>query len=295
MTRVLLTLAALGLCAGCAAQKPVIRTRLVNLEAAGSAVSAPLTRSLFKKPDDRDNLDEDVIQRVINAPLQPEFPARAGVLVLDAPFTRKAYAALTPGDRAPQILARRLERDRHFVMVSDVSPHLVKGQDIEAIRELATRYRLRYLVIFNRRFDDQRRVNRWGWSWISLVAIPFAPAYTYRTTGLLEATLMDVRTGTFLFTTQVHIEATQRATPWSGDDRLAAMELEAAREAALKLSSKFLAKCRRLVSYANVDGGASGRVKKTKERKPRDRSTPPPADKQAKAKQQDEQGAARGG
>jgi hypothetical protein len=290
MTRVLLTLAALGLCAGCAAQKPLIRTRLVNLEA-GPAAAAPLTRSLFKKPQDRENLDEDVIQRVIGAPLQPEFPARAGVLVLDAPFTRKAYAALTPGDRAPQILARRLERDRHFVMVSDISPHLVKGQGIEAIRELAARYRLRYLVIFNRRFDDRRRVNRWGWSWISLVAIPFAPAYTYRTTGLLEATLMDVRTGTFLFTTQVHIEATQRATPWSGDDKLAAMELEAAQEAALKLSSKFLAKCRRLVSYARVEGGA--RVKKSEQR---DRSGSPSADKQAKAKEQDEQGAAgRGG
>lgn len=290
MTRALLTLAALGLCAGCAAQGPVIRTRLVNLEAASPAAPAPLTRSLFRKPQDRENLDEDVIQRVINAPLQPELPARAGVLVLDAPFTRKAYAALTPGDRAPQILARRLERDRHFVMVSDISPHLVKGQDIEAIRELATRYRLRYLVIFNRRFDDQRRVNRWGWSWLSLVAIPFAPAYTYRTTGLLEATLMDVRTGTFLFTTQVHIEATQRGTPWSGDDTLAAMELEAARDAALKLSSKFLAKCRRLVSHADAE-----RVKRTEERERRDRSAAPTADKQAEAKEQHEQGTARRG
>jgi len=250
MMRSLLTFIVAAALAGCAAQKPMVKTRLVTLDGSIQRPAARLTRSLFNKPEDRENLSEEVIQRVINAPLEPEFPARAGVLVLDAPFTRKAYAALTPGDRAPQMLAKRLEKSRHFVMVSDVSPHLVKGQDIEAVRELATRYRLKYLVIFNRRFDDQTRVNNWGWSWLSLVGIPFAPAYTYRTTGLLEATLMDVRTGTFLFTTQVHIEASRRSTPWSGERKLAELELEAARQAALKLSSRFLTKCARLVRTA---------------------------------------------
>jgi hypothetical protein len=250
--RALVTLPFCLAVAGCAAQKPMFRARVVTVGAGSTGKPERLTRSLFHKPADRDNLSEEVIQRVINAPLLPELPARAGVVVLDAPFSRKSYTALIPGDRAPQLLARRLERDRHFVMVSDISPHLVHGQSIEAIRELATRYRLKYLVIFNRRFDDDTRLNGWGWSWLSLVGIPFAPAYTYRARGILEATLMDVRTGTFLFTTQVHIEATRRSTPWSEERKLAEMELAAGRRAARHLSRRFLAKCRRLVRHARA-------------------------------------------
>lgn len=238
-------------CAGCAAQKEVVRAQVVTVDHLRQP--AALDRSLFKKPTHRDNLAEDVIQRVINAPLRPEFPARAGVLILDAPFSRKRYSSLTPGDEAPQLLARRLERSKHFVMVSDISPYLVDGQEIEALRELATRYRLKYLVIFNRRFVDGSQLNRWGWAWLSLVGIPFAPAYTLSSTGLLEATLMDVRTGTFLFTTQVHIQASRNATPWSQDRKLAAMQLRAGRQAALRLADRFLAKCRRLVRNARVE------------------------------------------
>ena len=70
--------------AGCAAALPEVKTHLVTLEGGAAAPAAPLTRSLFTKPADRENLSEEVIQHVINAPLQPEFPARAGVLVLDA-------------------------------------------------------------------------------------------------------------------------------------------------------------------------------------------------------------------
>jgi hypothetical protein len=237
--------------AGCAAQKEVMRAQVVTVD--HGRQPAALERSLFKKPTHRENLAEDVIQRVINAPLRPEFPARAGVLILDAPFSRKSYSSLTPGDQAPQLLARRLEHSKHFVMVSDISPYLVNGQEIEALRELATRYRLKYLVIFNRRFTDGSELNRWGWAWLSLVGIPFAPAYTLRSTGLLEATLMDVRTGTFLFTTQVHIHASRTSTPWSQDRKLAAMELRAGRQAALRLADRFLAKCRRLVRHARVE------------------------------------------
>jgi len=246
--------------AGCAASTAAIRARAVS-RPSGALAAKRLTRSPFKKPPDRDNMDEDVIQRVINAPLEPELPARAGVVALDAPFTRRAYTTLTPGDRAPQLLARRLERSKHFVMVSDISPHLVKGQSIEALRELATRYRLKYLVIMNRRFANRSRYNAWGWSWISLLAIPFAPAYTLDTVGLLEATLMDVRTGTFLFTTQVHVEAAQRTTPWSTDGKLDLLMQRAGRRAAHLLARTFLAKCRRLIAYVKRERAQLARAR----------------------------------
>jgi hypothetical protein len=249
MIAVLSLIFAVGLHGGCtAAGKAHIKTRLISFDRSRQGVvEKPLSRSLFKKPDDIETISEEVIQRVVNAPLIPEFPARAGVVVLDAPYSRKTYATLTPGDRAPQRLARSLERSRHFVMVSDISPYLVKGQHIEALRALATRYRLKYLVVFNRSFADQTHVNHWAWSWLSVLGIPFAPAYTLQTAGLMEATLMDVRTGTFLFTTQVHLEARQRSTPWSSDEKLEALQLAAARRASQRLAQKFLEKCRNLV------------------------------------------------
>lgn len=264
-----LALPLLCLVGGCAGQAPVMKTRVVSFTHQARARPRPLTRSVFKKPDNRENMSEEVIQRVINAPLEPTFPARAGVLVLDAPFSERTYTQLVPGDEAPQLLARSLEKSKHFVMVSDISPYLVKGQNIEALRELATRYRLRYLVVFNRRFVDHSHYNRWGWSWVSVVGIPFAPAYSLQTNGLFEATLMDVRTGTFLFTTQVHVEAYQQATPWNSEEKLAALQLEVARRASRKLSAKFLHKCRRLLKYVE-------RERRRIDRDERKQAEPPP-------------------
>lgn len=234
--------------AGCASA-PLFQAReLAPSPPRGEAAPAPLTQSLFAKPLDRDNLSEEVIQRVLGAPVEPEFPARAGVVVLDAPFTRRAYASLDPGDEAPQVLAREIERSRHFVMVSDISPYLANGQHIESLRELATRYRLKYLVVLNTRYVDRSSYNHWGWGWLTLLAIPFLPAYTLQTAGLMEATLMDVRTGTFLFTTQIHLQARDRVTPFRTESKLGALQREASRRAAELLARRFLAKCNRLVA-----------------------------------------------
>jgi hypothetical protein len=214
------------------------------------AAAASLTHSLFTKPADRDNLSEEVIQRVLSAPVELEFPARAGVVVLDAPFTRRSYASLEPGDEAPQILAREIERSRHFVIVSDISPYLADGQHVESLRELATRYRLKYLVVLNTRYVDRSSYNHWSWGWLTVLGIPFLPAYTLQTAGLMEATLMDVRTGTFLFTTQIHMQARDRTTPFSTDSKLGSLQRTTSRRAAELLAQRFLAKCNRLVAAA---------------------------------------------
>ena len=218
---------------------------------------APLTRSLFEKPRERDNLSEDVIQKIVNAPVEPDFPSRAGVVVLSRPFTRSSYPSLEPGDEAPQLLAREIEHSRHFVMVSDISPYLADGQHIESLRELATRYRLKYLVVMNVRYADRSHLNRWGWGWLSVIGIPFLPAYTLQTAGLMEATLLDVRTGTFLFTTQVHVKATDHTTPFGTGAKLADLQRTASRKAAQRLAQLFLSKCNRLVAEVERQRKAS--------------------------------------
>jgi hypothetical protein len=133
-------------------------------------------------------------------------------------------------------------------MVSDISPYLANGQHIESLRELATRYRLKYLIVLNTRYVDRSSYNHWGWGWVTLLAIPFLPAYTLQTAGLMEATLMDVRTGTFLFTTQIHLQARDRVTPFGTEVKLGALQRQAARRAAELLARRFLAKCNRLVA-----------------------------------------------
>jgi hypothetical protein len=262
-----------------------------------------LTHSVFAKPKDRENLKEEDIARVLDAPVEIELPARAGLVVLDAPFSRAAYAHLEPGDRAPQLLARAIEKSRHFKLVTDISPlmtrlshrpaycggrhlrrgqpapaspghqpafdsagpprlapghlatasgercgSLADGQHVEGLRELAARYRLKYLVVLTRRFADRSHVNGFGWAWLSVVGIPFAPAYTLRTEGLFEASLMDVRTGTFLFTTQVHTQAWKRDTPFGSDRAMCRLKRTASLEAVKVLARRFMARCDRLGS-----------------------------------------------
>jgi hypothetical protein len=155
-------------------------------------------------------------------------------------------------------VAREIEASSHFVMVSDISPYLADGQHIESLRELATRYRLKYLVVLNTRYVDRSRVNRWGWGWLSLIGIPFLPAYSLRTDGLMEATLLDVRTGTFLFTTQVHIRAADSVTPFGTTEKLAVLQRDASRRAARLLARAFVGKCNRLVAEVARRGVGSG-------------------------------------
>ena len=214
-----------------------------------------LTHSIFAKPKDRENLKEEDIARVLDAPVEIELPARAGLVVLDAPFSRAAYAHLEPGDRAPQLLARAIEKSRHFKLVSDISSHLADGQHMEGLRELAARYRLKYLVVMTRRFADRSHVNGFGWAWLSVVGIPFAPAYTLRTEGLFEASLMDVRTGTFLFTTQVHTQAWKRDTPFGSDRAMCRLKRTASLEAVKVLARRFMARCDRLAPAAKEEAG----------------------------------------
>ena len=249
-----LTMVAASGCAGLTRSHTTLQ--VATLTGAGGAPR--LTHSVFAKPKDRENLKEEEIARVLDAPVGMELPARAGLVVLDAPFSRAAYASLEPGDRAPQLLARTIEKSRHFKLVSDISPHLADGQHVEGLRELAARYRLKYLVVLTRQFADRSHVNSFGWAWLSVVGIPFAPAYTVRTEGLFEASLMDVRTGTFLFTTQVHAQAWRRETPFGAERARAHLQRRASLRAVKLLASQFMARCDRLVKEGaeETDTGA---------------------------------------
>ncbi|MCC6750926.1 MAG: hypothetical protein IT371_24940 [Deltaproteobacteria bacterium] len=245
-----LVLASVGPLPGCASTASFRLSAARGVSPAAAPAPGPqlLTESPFRKPYERENLSEEVLQRVINAPVAPEFPARAGLVVLDAPFTRRAYSGLVPGDDAPQRLARRIERSRFFVMVSDIAPELADGQHLESLREVAARYRLKYLVVFSRKYVDRSGVNALGWTWLTVLGVPFVPAYTLRASVLAEATLLDVRTGTLLFSTQLHGEGAERTTPFAVDGKLKRLQQQVSRLVVDALAERFLERCRRLAA-----------------------------------------------
>jgi|GEM_PF-4389343 rhombotail lipoprotein len=249
---------------GCAAQHKSLAAattirpaRADGQHAAKMAAPRPLNRSFFRKGHDRKTLAEDVIQKVINSPLELEFPARAGVVLLGSPYKRGAYSALVPGDRAPQQLATELEKSDYFTIVSDISPHLASGEHIEDLRRLATRYRLKYLIVLSRSFADHSHYNNWGWTWATLLGIPLAPSYTVDTTGLFEATVLDVKTATFLFTAHAHLRAKADTRPFSIEEKLAATQRRLGTKAATLLGERILEKCNRLAAAQKKNGSSA--------------------------------------
>lgn len=252
MFRITILLGASALLSACASSPHISASRSIA-ELSATARHAPpveLRKSVFFKPTDRQNLSEETISQVIDAPIKPEFPARAGVVVLSAPFTRRRFNAQTPGDSAPERFVKRLRKARHFSLVSDISPHIAEQQSIESLRELATRYRLKYLVVVSRRYAERTLVNSWGWAWLTVISIPFVPANTLNSNLLAEATLMDVRTGTFLFTAHAHRSIQRKATPFAAEEEQLTLRQQLSRDALDRLAEQFVGQCNRLVAEA---------------------------------------------
>ena len=100
---------------------------------------------------------------------------------------------------ASRDLARSLVGNPYFSHVSDVSTELPNSGGIEGLRVIAARYRMRYLLLYTERFQDDTHLNGWAWLYPTIIGMFAAPGVTVRSTGLLQADLLDVRTGTILF------------------------------------------------------------------------------------------------
>lgn len=227
-----LTLATLTTGCGAADMRPA---PVGAAQVAQSAAPQVLTRSYFSK-DATGSLTEEEMQKVLATPIDLKLPARVGVVPLAGAFDPSGKVAVATRATASSDLASALAGNRYFTHVSDVSTDLPNAGGIEGLRAIAARYRLRYLVLYSERFEDATHLNAWAFLYPTLVGMFVAPGVTVESQGLAEADLLDVRTGTILFSVvePMHVRGKELMFGAARDHQ--DLQREAAREAAKALS-----------------------------------------------------------
>ncbi len=237
---------------GCAAHKAALSAELEPLRFE-SAPAPPriLTENHFQR-DKPTALGESELKTVLAAPVFLEENARVGVIPVAAGYSVDDGL---PTVASPATLVDALESSGLFELASEVSADWPADKGIAGLRELAARYRAEYLVLYRHRFVEQSFLNAWGWSYLTLVAIPFARAHTLETAGVLEATLFDVKTGTILFTVFERVHEQVNETAFGLERRSAEMKKRLLEQAAQKLAAQMVQKCRRLAAVRPQKGG----------------------------------------
>jgi rhombotail lipoprotein len=168
-------------------------------DAAAPATVPVLKRSLFAK-DASGSISEDNLQTVLSSPIDLQFPARVGVVPLAQAFDSEGEVPLHTRNVAARHLAKKLVGSEHFSHVSDISTELPNVGGLEGLRAIAARYRLRYLLLYSERFEDATHLNGWAWLYPTLLGMFVAPGVTVESRGVAQVDLVDVRTGTVLYT-----------------------------------------------------------------------------------------------
>lgn len=247
----------LALCAvGCAAD--MARQPGTATVAAPAPAPAVLARSLYSK-DSTGSLTEDDLQRVLEAPIDLAFPARVGVVPLAEPFDAKGPVSLTVRSAAAERLARTLVGSRYYSHVSDVATELPNGGGIEGLRVIAARYRLRYLVLYTERIEDDTHLNAWAWTYPTLVGMFITPGVTVASRGVVQADLLDVRTGTVLFSSVEPFAVSEQEWMVGAARAHKSEQAKAAAKAAERLGRRVVQQTEALVAFADrsADGKAT--------------------------------------
>ncbi len=235
----LLLVASLGI-SGCGASR-MRSARMANAPMLQLAESvAPLQRSVFDK-DPHGQLTEDQIQSILAAPIELILPARVGVLpVLTAsdwrgpsPDFGRSAIGVTP-------LVNGLRKTTSFSLVTQMMPIPSGALGMEALRETASRYRLRYLILYREVIAPKTRLNSWAFGYATGLGALFLPGRSYSAQGYIEASMFDVKTGILLFTTRRSIVASHDDNEWHEADKLGALVNAAITKFAPDLSADVL-------------------------------------------------------
>ena len=195
-----------------------------------------LERSVFAR-DPGGQLSEDRIQEILNSELELELPARVGILpVLDAQDWRGPTPLYKSAPAAMAELVRGLRGTEPFTVVSEMMPIPSGALGMEALREMAARYKLRYIILYRERVGVQQRANAWVAGYFTGVGALFLPGDTLRVGGFVEATLFDVKTGILNFTVRRRVSGKRKTNSWHTDDKLAQMRIDAVAHAAPDLA-----------------------------------------------------------
>ncbi len=214
----LLVLALVLTVAGCASRPMKLASAPV---AASQAMPppVPLDRSVFAR-DPGGQLTEDGLQKILAAPIELDLPARIGVVpVLTATDWRgPSPDYLVPAGVAPFVT--RLRGSEPFTLVTEVMAIPSGALGMEALREVAARYQLRYVILYREVIAKQRRLNRTAWGYATGLGALFLPGQRHQVYGFVEATLFDVKTGLLLFTTRRAVNGSRNSNVWYQDHKL---------------------------------------------------------------------------
>ncbi len=212
---VCLAVGALGACA--AGPQRATSARMAAEPA--QAAPPPLDRSVFSR-DPHGQLTEDALQKILASPIELSLPSRVGVLPIT---TASDWRGPNPDDRVPAGVANfvtALRRDPAFSLVTQTMVIPSGALGMEALREVAARYRLRYLMLYREVLAKKTKHTGWAAGYATLVGALFLPGQRHEVYGYIEASMFDVKTGLLMFTTRRAITASQTSNVWYGDDKL---------------------------------------------------------------------------
>jgi hypothetical protein len=247
---VIVTLALLG--QGCAAsRKAMAELAPLSFEPAPPP-SAPLIENHFAR--DRAAVSEAELRAILAAPVFLEEHARVGVLPV---ATRYEVDDGVPVQPAPAELVAALEGSGLVELATEVSSEWPIERGLPGLRELAARYRTEYLLLVRHRFVDVTRPNPGAAAYLTLIAALFVPGTTVETTGVLEATLFDVKSGTILFTVNERVHGALASVPLAVEVSTERQHQRLVAEGTKRLADEVLGRMRRLVASRPVEAPAS--------------------------------------
>jgi hypothetical protein len=198
-------------------------------EAAPAEAPVPLERSVFAR-DPEGALSEEALQQILAAPIELDLPARVGVLpVITASDWRGPspdYQKLPLGLSA---FTRALRGSEAFSLITEMLPIPSGALGMEALREIAARYRLRYVFLYREQLRHRSKLRGAALGYVTVLGALFIPGQRLEVDGVIEASLFDVKTGLLLFTVRRSVSGHRGSNLWyTGDklDRLGAIVLE---------------------------------------------------------------------
>jgi len=217
---------------------------------AAPAAPPPLDRSVFAR-DPNGQLSEEMLQKILAAPIELDLPSRVGVLPI---ITATDWRGPSPDyERVPagvSPLVAQLRRDAAFSLVTEMMPIPSGSLGMEALREAAARYRLRYVILYREVLARKNHLNAWAWGYITGIGALFLPGKQNEVFGYIEATMFDVKTGLLMFTTRRSVYASARANEWRTDDKLAQLASNTVSKFSPNLALDFLLDVRRFANAA---------------------------------------------
>lgn len=229
------------------------RMKSAAMAAAPASPSAePLERSLFAR-DPNGQLSEDALQQILAAPIELALPSRVGVLPI---HTATDWRGPGPDDDVPagvHSFVERLRRDSAFSLVTQTMVIPSGALGMEALREIAARYRLRYLLLYREVLAKTNRVGPWAAGYATVVGALFLPGKKQEVQGYIEASMFDVKTGLLLFTTRRGISAAQTTNEWHTQDKLDRLAARATTRFSPELATDVLADLRKLASALEAE------------------------------------------